>query len=43
MMAENLEFRYEQDKLSKSFKILAKKAVMDLPDKFHFSSVIYEM
>lgn len=43
LMAENLELRYEVNKLTKSLKIVSKKAVMDLPDNFHFCSVIYEI
>lgn len=42
-MAEDLEWRYELTSTTRSFKLIAQKASVDLPDKFHFCSVIYEI
>lgn len=41
--SENLEIRYETDANSKSLKISSTDVTMELPDKYHFSAVIYEM
>ena len=42
-MAEDLEWRYELNQSTRSFKMIAQKASIDLPDKFHFCSIIYEI
>ena len=41
--AENLEIHYDSDWEQTSYRIISQKLKLSLPDKFHFSSVIYEM
>lgn len=41
--ATSFQLRWEADEASRSLKISAGKAQMDLPDKYHFCAVLYEM
>jgi hypothetical protein len=39
----SFELKWEVDSIQDALKISGDKVIMDLPDKLHFSAIIYEM